>query len=227
VISCEGVSFSYPDGTVALHEVDLSIHAGERVALVGPNGSGKTTLVRLWNGLLRPGAGTVTIHGRSVEGRRVADLARTVGMTFQDPGAQLFASTCRAEVAFGARIDGQSGSGLSRAVEASLDAVGLRDAGGSNPYDLGRSGRRMLALACVVAMRTQVVVLDEPSIGLDHEERARLQAVLDALMSEGRTLVVITHDPRLVDASPHVIRLEAGRVVSDGPPGRREQALSV
>ncbi len=218
MIRCEDLAFDYPDGTRALDGVDLVIAAGERVAIVGRNGSGKSTLVRHWNGLLRPTAGRVLLGGVPTTDRRVAELARTVGLTFQDPGQQLFARTCRSEVEFGARNVALRGRALEAAVDDALDAVGLADRTEANPYDLGPSRRRMLALASVLAMGTPVVVLDEPTMGLDSAEVARLESVVQRLAAAGRTVVAISHDTRFVAGSfERVIRLEAGRVISDGP----------
>jgi energy-coupling factor transport system ATP-binding protein len=217
MIRCEGVAFTYPDGTLALDGVNLSIEAGERIAIVGRNGSGKSTLVRLWNGLLRPRAGRVLVDGRGTDGRRVAELARTVGMTFQDPDRQLFSSTCRREVAFGARNVGLHGDELDAAVDGALAAVALEDRAGANPYDLGGSRRRLLALACVLAMRTPLVVLDEPTMGLDTNEIARVGGIVAGLAAEGRTVVAISHDAQFVAGSfERVVRLDVGRVVADG-----------
>jgi energy-coupling factor transporter ATP-binding protein EcfA2 len=220
MIRCEGLAHAYPDGTRALDGIDLEIEAGERVALVGRNGSGKSTLVRHWNGLLRPTAGRVHIDGTSTEGRRVAELARIVSLTFQDPDQQLFARTCRSEVAFGAHNVGLRGDALQRAVESALYACGLADRAGENPHDLGPSRRRLLGVAAVLAMGTPVVVLDEPTMGLDGREVGRLQAVVASLAAEGRTVVAVSHDARFVAESfARVVRLDGGRVVSDGPHG--------
>jgi energy-coupling factor transport system ATP-binding protein len=217
VISCEGVSFAYPDGTAALAGVDLEIGAGERVAITGRNGSGKSTLVRHWNGLLRPTAGRVLIDARTTEGRRVADLARMVGISFQDPGSQLFARTCRDEVGFGVRNMGLRGAELEAAVGSSLDAVGLADRAGENPYDLGLARRKLLAIASVLAMGTPIVVLDEPTPGQDANGHARLRTIVANLASEGRTVVAVSHDRSFIaDAFERVVVLDAGRVIADG-----------
>jgi energy-coupling factor transport system ATP-binding protein len=217
VIRCEAITFTYPDGASALTGLDLEIGAGERVAITGRNGSGKSTLVRHWNGLLRPTAGQVLIDGRPTEGRRVADLARTVGISFQDPGSQLFARTCRDEVAFGARNVGLRGAALNSVVDAALAAVGLNDRAGENPYDLGLARRKLLAIASVLAMSTPVVVLDEPTPGQDAEGRARLREIVANLASEGRTVVAVSHDRDFIaDAFERVIVLDAGRVIADG-----------
>lgn len=218
MIRCEGLVFEYDDGTLALDGLDLAIGPGERVAIVGPNGSGKSTLVRHWNGLLRPSRGRVLVGGATTGGRRVAELSRTVGLTFQDPDRQLFARTCRREVTFGARNVGLRGRALQDAVHAALDAVGLSGSAEANPFDLGPSRRRLLALASVLAMRTPVVVLDEPTMGLDGREVALVERVVPNLAAEGRTVVAISHDTRFVAACfDRVIRLDAGRVVADGP----------
>lgn len=220
MIRCEGLVFDYPDGTRALDGLDLSIEAGERVAITGRNGSGKSTLVRHWNGLLRPSAGEVLINGTPAAGRRVAHLARIVGLTFQDPDRQLFAGTCRHEVEFGARNVGLRGTELDEAVQQAFTALGLEDGAAENPYDLGPSRRRLLALASVLAMRTPVVVLDEPTMGLDAREIARVEAVIAQLAAAGRTVVAISHDARFVSGSfERVIRLDAGRIVADDGPG--------
>jgi energy-coupling factor transport system ATP-binding protein len=217
VIRCERLSFAYPDGTVALTGIDLEIGAGERVAITGRNGSGKSTLVRLWNGLLRPTAGHVRIGDRPTEGVRVAELARVVGISFQDPGTQLFARTCRDEVAFGARNVGLRGAELDSAVASALDVAGLADRAGENPYDLGLARRKLLTIASVLAMGTPVVVLDEPTPGQDTDGHARLRQVVANLASEGRTVVAISHDRSFIaDVLDRVVVLDAGRVVADG-----------
>ena len=218
MIRCEGLVFRYPDGTLALDGLDCAIEAGERVAITGRNGSGKSTLIRHWNGLLRPSAGRIEVEGAPTAGRRVADLARIVGMTFQDPDRQLFAGTCRREVEFGARNVGLRGAELDEAVGQALAALGLEDGAAENPYDLGPSRRRLLALASVLAMQTPVVVLDEPTMGLDGREVARVEAVIKRLATLGRTVVAVSHDARFVAGSfERVVRLDAGRVVADSP----------
>jgi energy-coupling factor transporter ATP-binding protein EcfA2 len=219
MIRCEGLTFAYPDGNRALDGLDLEIRAGERVAITGRNGSGKSTLARHWNGLLRPSAGRLLIDGAPTERRRVADLAGIVGLAFQDPGSQIFSRTCRAEIAFGPRNLGLRGEELDAAVEAALVAVGLGDAGATNPYDLGPARRKLLAIAAVLAMQTPVVVLDEPTTGQDARGLARLREVVANLAAEGRTVVAITHDRRfVVDSFPRVVVLQAGRVSADGLP---------
>lgn len=219
VIRCEGLVHVYPGGVRAVDGVDLEIRAGERVAIVGQNGSGKTSLVLHWNGLLRPTEGRVLIDGADAAEQRVAHLARTVGLAFQDPDRQIFAGRCRTEVAFGARNAGLRGEALDAAVNGALEAVGLIDTADTNPYDLGYSRRKLLAFAGILAMGTPVVVLDEPTTGQDARGVARIQQVVAGLANAGRTVVTISHDMRFVaDAFERVVVMGAGRVLLDGTP---------
>jgi energy-coupling factor transport system ATP-binding protein len=216
----EGLVHVYPDGGVrALDGVDLRIGPGERVALIGQNGSGKTTLVRHLNGLLRPTAGSVTVDGTDAGRLTVAQLASRVGLVFQDPDRQIFAGSVRAEVEFGPRNLGRSGAELRGAAAAAIEATGLSGDEATNPYDLGQSRRKLLALASVLAMRTPVLVLDEPTTGQDARGVERVRSVVEAVAGEGRTVVAISHDMRFVaETFARVIVMRAGRVVLDGPP---------
>jgi energy-coupling factor transport system ATP-binding protein len=215
----EGVGFVYPDGTRALSEVDLAIAPGEVVAIIGQNGSGKSTLVRHLDGLLRPTEGRVLHDGTDVVRVRVATLAAAVGIAFQNPDRQIFAGRVRAEVEFGPRILGRSPSEATRAATRALEAVGLADLADVNPYDLGFSRRKLLALASVLAMETPVVVLDEPTTGQDARGIARVQAIVEELAASERTVIAISHDMRFVAESfERVIVMRSGRVVLDGSP---------
>lgn len=219
-LALEQVSYRYPaGGTLALDRVDLRIDAGERVALVGQNGSGKTTLARHLNGLLRPTEGRVLHDGRDTLGRTVAELARSVGLVFQDPDRQIFAGSVRAEVEFGPRNLGMRGAELEAAVEAALAAVGLESEARTNPYDLGTSRRKLLTLASVQAMRTPVLVLDEPTTGQDLRGVAIVRQAVDEAHAAGRTVLAISHDMGFVaDAFDRVVVMRAGRVILDGTP---------
>ncbi|MEO8438060.1 MAG: ABC transporter ATP-binding protein, partial [Chloroflexota bacterium] len=177
-LALEGVGFVYPDGTRALSEVDLTVAPGELVAIVGQNGSGKSTLVRHLNGLLRPTEGRVLHDGVDVATTRVAALAARVGIVFQNPDRQIFAGKVRAEVEFGPRILGRPPAVAAVAATTALDAVGLSDPADANPYDLGYSRRKLLAVASILAMETPVLVLDEPTTGQDARGVARIQRVI-------------------------------------------------
>jgi energy-coupling factor transport system ATP-binding protein len=215
----DGVGFTYPDGTHALIGVDLAIAAGERVAIVGQNGSGKSTLVRHLNGLLRPTTGRVLHGDTDIVDRRVAALAAVVGIVFQNPDRQIFAGKVRDEVAFGPRILGRSSDETAAAVERALMSVGLDDVAGHNPYDLGYSRRKLLAMASVLAMGTPVLVLDEPTTGQDARGIERVQRVVADVAAEGRTVIAISHDMRFVAESfERVAVMGAGGILLDGPP---------
>ena len=218
-LAIEAVGFVYPDGTRALDGVDLHIGLGERVAIIGQNGSGKSTLVRHLDGLLRPTEGRVLHDGVDIAGTRVAALASRVGIVFQNPDRQIFAGRVRAEVEFGPRILGRSPSEASEAAAAALSAVGLADMADANPYDLGYSRRKLLTVASILAMRTPVLVLDEPSTGQDARGVARVQGIVHEVAAEGRTVIAISHDMRFVaETFGRVIVMGSGRVLLDGTP---------
>jgi energy-coupling factor transport system ATP-binding protein len=218
-VSCEQVGFTYPDGTVALREINLRIASGTRVAIVGQNGSGKSTLVRQFNGLLRPTVGHVAVQGQAVGRRHVAELAREVGLAFQNPDRQIFSGKVRTEVAFGPANLGLTGDALRSAVDHALAAVGLTDAAEVNPYDLGYSKRKLLTLASIIAMDTPILVLDEPTTGQDARGITRIQDIVAGLASEGRTVIAISHDMRFVaETFERAIVMGAGRILLDGTP---------
>jgi energy-coupling factor transport system ATP-binding protein len=216
----EGLVHVYASsGVRAVDGVDLRLGPGERVALVGQNGSGKTTLVRHLNGLLRPTEGRVLIDGRDAATLTVAQLAQQVGLVFQDPDRQVFAGTVHDEVAFGPRNLGLRGAALRSAIEEALADCGLTGDERTNPYDLGQSRRKLLALASVLAMRTDVLVLDEPTTGQDRRGVERVRRVVDTAAGTGRTVLAISHDMAFVaETFERVIVMRAGRVVLDGSP---------
>jgi energy-coupling factor transporter ATP-binding protein EcfA2 len=213
------VTFDYPGGVRALDGVSLRIEPGERVAIIGQNGSGKTTLARHLNGLLRPTRGVVRIADRDIRALHVAEIARLVGLAFQDPDRQIFAGGVRAEVEFGPRNLGLRGPDLAAVVRASLEAVGLAGESGTHPYDLGYSRRKLLSLASIIALRSPIVVLDEPTTGQDARGVAMIERLVDALAAAGRTVIAITHDMRFAaEDFERVVVMRAGRVILDGPP---------
>jgi len=161
----------------------------------------------------------VTIDGTDAASLTVAQLASRVGLVFQDPDRQIFAGSVRAEVEFGPRNLGRSGAELRTVVAAALDAAGLAGEEHTNPYDLGHSRRKLLALASVLAMRTPVLVLDEPTTGQDARGVERVRDVIEAVAAEGRTVVAISHDMRFVaETFERVVVMRAGRVILDGTP---------
>jgi energy-coupling factor transport system ATP-binding protein len=215
----DSIGYVYPDGTRAIELVSLAVSAGESLAIIGQNGSGKSTLIRHLNGLLRPTEGRVLHDGLDIARVRVAALAATVGMVFQDPGRQIFAGSVRAEVSFGPRILGRTSRAVDEAVVAALEAVGLRQMATHNPYDLGYSRRKLLALASVLAIETPVLVLDEPTTGQDARGIAKVHRIIADALAARRTVIAVSHDMRFVaERFDRVVVMGAGRVLLDGSP---------
>lgn len=218
-IVLQDVTFAYPDGTTVLRGVSLTVGRGEFLALMGPNGSGKTTLAKHLNGLLKPASGRVLIAGRDTAGMRVAELARKVGYVFQNPDHQIFAATVEEEIAFGLRLQGVTGEALSQRVSTAMAQFGLTRYQRFPPAVLGSGERRLVALAAVMATGPDILILDEPTGGLDRRSRQELMAAVVAYHRAGHTVILIAHDMRLVaeHATRAAVMLE-GRVLFDGPP---------
>lgn len=217
-IIISALHFTYPSGVAALQGVNLAIAAGEAVAILGENGAGKTTLVKHFNGLLRPTSGEVTLGDWRTREHTVAQLAARVGYVFQNPDEQLFERTVRAEVAFGPRNLGRPEADVQAAVSEVLELVRLADHAADHPYDLNRAQRKLLAMAAVLAMRTPVVVLDEPTTGQDARGVAHIGEIVEALKAAGRTVVAISHDVEFcAEHFERAVVMAAGRVAADGP----------
>ncbi|MCG5217069.1 ABC transporter ATP-binding protein [Streptosporangium soli] len=211
------LAYAYPDGTQALYGVDLSIARGERVALLGPNGAGKTTLVMHLNGILTAGHGTVTVAGLPVRGDTMKEIRRRVGLVFQDPDDQLFMPTVREDVAFGPVNMGVRGEELERRIKDALDRVGMLEALDRPPHHLSYGQRRRVAVATVLAMEPEILVLDEPSSNLDPAARRELAEVLRSL---DVTVLMVTHDlPYALELCPRSLILSDGVIAADGPTG--------
>jgi cobalt/nickel transport system ATP-binding protein len=207
-----GVSYVYPDGHQALREVDLHVHHGERVALLGPNGAGKTTLLLHLNGIFRPASGMVRVAGLDITDESLMDVRRRVGLVFQDPDDQLFMPTVGQDVAFGPANFGIEGEALDRRVNEALEAVSMLDASGRAPHHLSYGERRRVAIATVLAMRPEILVLDEPTSNLDPASRRELIEVLRGLPI---TQLLATHDlPFALELCPRALVMDEGRIVA-------------
>ena len=206
------LSFSYPDGHTALRNVDLHVHHGERVALLGPNGAGKTTLLLHLNGILRPASGTVRVAGLEVSDSSALEVRRRVGLVFQDPDDQLFMPTVGQDVAFGPANFGVEGTELEARVGEALEAVSMLDALDRAPHHLSYGERRRVAIATVLAMKPEILVLDEPTSNLDPASRRELMEVLGELPI---TQLVVTHDlPFALELCPRALVMDEGRIVA-------------
>ena len=221
ILTLEGVSCGYAPDTLALRAVSLSFAPGEKVALLGRNGAGKSTLLRLCVGLSRPSAGRLCLHGAEVQntGRSLAALRRSVGLVFQDPDDQLIAPTVLEEAAFGLRNLGHSREEACAAARRALEQVGLSGLEGRAPYQLSGGEKQRLAIAGVLGMEPELMLLDEPSAALDGAGRQALYDLLEGLHRRGIALAVATHD---VDFAwrwaQRVVVLSRGTVAADGAP---------
>lgn len=211
----EDLAFAYPDGHQALFGVDLRIERGERVALLGPNGAGKTTLVLHLNGILRAGRGRVAVAGLPIGKPSLQEVRRRVGVVFQDPDDQLFMPTVGEDVAFGPRNLGLPEEEVAARVADALGQVGMAGYADRPPHHLSFGQRRRVAVATVLSMHPEILVLDEPSSNLDPAGRRELAEVLQALPV---TLLMVTHDlPYALQLCPRSVVLDDGVVVADGP----------
>lgn len=211
------LTFAYPGGAAALERIGLEIHAGEFLAIVGQNGSGKTTLAKHIVGLLQPTAGRVMLDGRDRATLHAAETAREVGYVFQNPDHQISAASVWDEVAFGPRNFGLDAEEVERRCKEVLDAVGLLDARDNDPFLLSKGERQRVAVASVLALRPRLLILDEPTTGLDHREQRRMMALVQELNRNGIAIVMITHTPWLVaEYAKRVVLMRKGHKLFDG-----------
>ena len=214
-VEVRDLDFSYPDGRQALSGVSMRVEPRERVALLGPNGAGKTSLVLQLNGVLTPSAGSVFIGSVQVGRRTLAEVRKRVGVVFQDPDDQLFSPTVGRDVAFGPAHLGLSGAALEARVTEALSYVGLTDAADRPPHRLSLGERRRAAVATVLAMNPEVLVLDEPTANLDPAARREFADLIKRL---GMTTLLVTHDlPYALELCPRALVIDHGQIVADGP----------
>jgi cobalt/nickel transport system ATP-binding protein len=214
-LNLRGVEFHYPDGRQALSGVDLVVEKGERVAILGPNGAGKTTLAFHLNGVYRASAGSVKLGGVELTDDTVGSIRRQVGLVFQDANDQLFMPTVKEDVAFGPANMGLTGEDLDQRVEGALSLVGAGHLVDRVPHHLSGGEKRLAAIATVLAMQPDLIVLDEPGSGLDPKGRRDLISTLSGLEV---TMMVITHDlPLALELCPRSVILDGGRVALDMP----------
>jgi len=217
VIEVKDVYFTYPNGVEALSGVSLTIRNGDFVAVMGQNGAGKTTLVKQFNGLLKPTKGVVLVDGVNTRETSIARLARKVGFVFQNPDHQLFCETVEEEIAFGLRNFGFDQKIIKRRVMWALNLLGLTEYRQTSPFMLSGGERKRVALASVLAWNPKVVILDEPTIGQDHQQKERLRQFIVQLNAQGKTVVVVTHDVEFVaECNPRVVLMSRGKIIADG-----------
>jgi len=211
------LAFAYPDGNQALYGVNLSVQKGERVALLGPNGAGKTTLVMHMNGIHPTSHGSIHVAGQLVDSKNkdsIKEIRAKVGIVFQDPDDQLFMPTVAEDVAFGPYNMGLRGDQLNTVVDEALELVGMLEFRDRPPHHLSFGQRRRVAVATVLAMKPEILVLDEPSSNLDPASRRELADILRSLEI---TMVMVTHDlPYAYELCARSVILKGGVIVADG-----------
>jgi len=217
MIEVRDVYYSYLSSVEALSGINTVIRDGEFVAIMGENGAGKTTLVKQFNGILKPTKGEVLVDGVNTRKVSVAQLSRDVGLVFQNPDHQLFSETVEEEIAFGLRNFGFKENEVLERISWVLEMLGLEKYRKASPFMLSGGERKRVAVAAVLAWDPKVIVLDEPTIGQDYAQKERLRQFVLKVKSEGRTVVMVTHDVEFVaDCSPRVILMSRGRIVADG-----------
>ena len=219
IIECEDLEYAYPGRVQALNGVNVTIRRKEIVAIVGQNGGGKTTLAKHFNGLLLPGSGRVCVRGLPTTEQTLFGLGRTVAYVFQNPDHQIFSEKVFDEVAFGLRQRGMSDRETKGFVEQALEAVGLTGFENEDPFSLTKSGRKRVAVASVLALKPDVLILDEPTTGLDYSEQRSMMEMIKGLNEQGCTIIFITHHMWIVAEYAHrVIVLKEGQLLMEGTP---------
>lgn len=216
MISFEHVSAAYTAETPILNDVSLQIEDGEFIAFVGTNGAGKSTTMRLINGLLKPTAGQVLIDGTPTTQLKTSELARRVGFLFQNPDRQICCNSVRDELEFGFKAQGALTDEARARVDAIIDEFGFDP--DAEPYLLNRGTRQLLALASIIVMEPPVIVLDEPTTGLDFRECQKVMEIVARLHREGKTIVMVCHDMEVVgDYAQRIVVMTRGELVAQGP----------
>ena len=217
MIEVKDLYFTYPTGVEALKGITLNIDDGEFLAIMGQNGAGKTTLVKHFNGLLKSTKGEVVVDGVSTREVSVAQLARKVGFVFQNPDHQLFCETVEEEVAFALRNFGFEENAIKKRVDWALNLLDVTQYRQTSPFMLSGGERKRVALASVLAWDPQVVILDEPTIGQDHQQKDKLRQFIVQLNAQKKTVIVVTHDVEFVaECNPRVVLMTEGKIVAEG-----------
>ena len=217
MIEVENLYFRYPNGVEALKGVSLVIKNGEFVAIMGQNGAGKTTLVKHFNGLLKPSEGTVHVDGVETTKTSVAALSRNAGFVFQNPDHQLFSETVEDEISFALKNFGFEEETIEKRITWALNLLGLAQYRKTSPFLLSGGERKRVALASVLAWNPETLILDEPTIGQDYQQKEKLRQFIVQMQSQGKTVVIVTHDVEFVaECNPRVLLMKEGAVVADG-----------
>jgi len=217
MIEVVDIHFVYPNGVEALKGLSLKIENGEFVAIMGQNGAGKTTLVKHFNGLLKPSRGKVFIDGTETTKTSVAKLSRNVGFVFQNPDHQLFSETVEEEIAFALRNFGFKEDTIEKRITWALNLLGLTQYRKTSPFMLSGGERKRVALASVLAWDPKTLILDEPTIGQDYEQKEKLRQFILQMRTQKKTIIMVTHDVEFVaECNPRVMLMLDGKIIADG-----------
>lgn len=215
MIEFRHVRASYDSTENILEDIDFTIGDGDFVAFVGTNGAGKSTTMRLMNGLLKPNEGEVLIDGISTTSLKTSQLARKVGFLFQNPDRQICRNTVREELLFGFEAIGEASPEARKRVDDIIERFGFD--GDADPFLLNRGTRQLLALASIIVLEPAIIVLDEPTTGLDHRECELVMSIVEGLHEKGTTVVMVCHDMEVVaDHAERVIVMAHGKIQGDG-----------
>lgn len=218
-LSTENLSFTYSDGTQALKNINIEIEKGEKVAIIGPNGAGKSTLFSHFNGLTEPTSGCVKIEGKpiSFEKDELLKVRQKVGIVFQDPNDQLFAPTVKEDIAFGPMNLGLSYDEVEKRVEDALKMVGMENYEDKTPHHLSGGQQKRIAIAGIIAMKPELMILDEPTAGLDPDGVEKVLNIMNQLNEEGMTLIISSHDIDMISKyADKIFVLYNGEIIESG-----------
>lgn len=218
-LSTKNLSYTYPDGTHALKNINMDIYKGQKVAIMGPNGAGKSTLFSHFNGLTEPTSGHVEIDGKAIKYDKdtLLEVRQKVGIVFQDPNDQLFAPTVKEDVAFGPMNLGLDYEEVEKRVSEALTMVGMEQYMDKTPHHLSGGQQKRVAIAGIIAMRPEIMILDEPTAGLDPEGVEKVLDILDNLNKEGMSIVISSHDIEMVNEfAEKIFVLNNGEILESG-----------
>ena len=214
VLEFRGVCFSY-NSTANVKDLNVRVERGDFIAVIGSNGAGKSTFSKLCNGLLRPSAGDVFVLGEDARRKKVSDLARHIGFLFQNPDHQICCGTVAEEIAFSLKNNGIEKDEIERRVERTIQEFGFDPK--VEPYSMSRGQRQRLCLACLIALDPEMLVLDEPTTGLDYRECMEVMGRVRELNEKGTTVVMVCHDMEVVlDFAKSVIVMDRGKILAQG-----------
>lgn len=219
-LSTENLSFTYPDGTQALKNINIEIEKGEKVAIIGPNGAGKSTLFSHFNGLTEPTSGCVKIEDKPISFEKdelLLKVRQKVGIVFQDPNDQLFAPTVKEDIAFGPMNLGLSYDEVEKRVEDALKMVGMENYEDKTPHHLSGGQQKRIAIAGIIAMKPELMILDEPTAGLDPDGVEKVLNIMNQLNEEGMTLIISSHDIDMISKyADKIFVLYNGEIIESG-----------